>query len=582
MTTNKYEIGKLISQDSILGKVTGTFALKGTGFDYKTMRTDIVASIKQLQYNKYNYQNAKIVANLNAGIIKSKGQIDDENLKVKYDIVANVQSEYPAINGFVRVDTAKLKELNLYKDTLNFSLTTNIKANNLKPRNLDVNTIIDSVKLQLGQAFYKIDSVSLIATSAAGKDSINFYAPFANIQAAGAFDYDKVGDAVVQYVNHYYSLNAAHKISDSVSQKNIPDQQIVFKGIIKEHPLLTAVVPGLNSFKDIDFKGSFASADTDSALNLIMTMPYISYQDKTIGNGKINIASKNELLNYNITFDTLRNAGTVFYGTKLNGAAAKDSVLLNFITQDNKAKDWFGLKASFFAKNNNYTFRLKDSLLLNYEKWRVATDNYISYSPSGLIIHNFVISSDTASISIKSKQDIANSPVDIDIENFNLKSISSIINQDTILFAGVLDAKMALDDLNKKIPAFTGDFSIDKLAIMGQPLGLMIGSASKKSDNTITAFMALNGYGNTINAKGNYYLNNDLNQFDASADIKKLSVASLQGFTKGAIKNASGNIYGNFVVNGKFADPRWKGELNFDTTKLTVTQLGTAFKVDNI
>ena len=110
MTTNKYEIGKLISQDSILGKVTGTFALKGTGFDYKTMRTDIVASVKQLQYNKYNYQNAKIIANLNAGIIKSKGQIDDENLKVKYDIVANVQNEYPAINGFVRVDTAKLKE----------------------------------------------------------------------------------------------------------------------------------------------------------------------------------------------------------------------------------------------------------------------------------------------------------------------------------------------------------------------------------------------------------------------------------------------------------------------------------------
>ena len=574
VTTNNYEIGKLIRQDSVLGKVTGSFTLKGRGFNYKTMQSDITASVKQLQYNKYNYQNAKIAANLNGGIIKSKGEINDENLKLNYDIDANVQNEYPAVNGFVRVDTARLKELNLYKDTLNFSLTANIKADNLKPRSLDVNTIIDSVKMQVGQGFYQLDSVSLIASSASGKDSINFYAPFANIQAAGAFDYDKIGDAVVQYVNHYY------KISDSVTNNKLADQQIVFKGLIKEHPLLTGIIPGLKTFDDINFNGSFASANTDSALNLVMTIPYLSYSDKTVGNGNINIASKNEALNYKISFDTLRNAGTVFYGTNINGAAAKDSVSFNFITQDNKKKDWFGLKASLFAKNDNYTFRLKDSLLLNYERWKVDADNYINYSPSGLIVHNFLISSDTASISIKSRQETANSPIDIAIDNFNLKSISSIINQDTVFVAGILDAKMEVNDLNKKLPAFTGNLTINNLAVMQQPLGTLTASAEKQSEDNITATLTLNGNGNDISAKGNYYLNNDQNEFDATADIKKLNITTLQGFTNGAIENASGNVYGDFTMNGKFTDPRWKGQLNFDQTKLTITQLGTAFKVD--
>ena len=86
------------------------------------MRSDITASVKQLQYNKYNYQNAEIAANLNAGIINSKGSINDPNLKFEYDLKTNVKGDYPSVNGFVRVDTAKLQQLNLYKDTLNFSL----------------------------------------------------------------------------------------------------------------------------------------------------------------------------------------------------------------------------------------------------------------------------------------------------------------------------------------------------------------------------------------------------------------------------------------------------------------------------
>ncbi len=575
VNTNKYEIGKLISQDSILGKVTGTFELKGTGFNYKTMRSDITASIKQLQINKYNYQNAKITANLNNGIIKSQGTVNDENLKLRYDLTANVQKEYPSINGIVHIDTAKLQQLNLYKDTLNFSLTANIDANSLQPRQLDINTLIDSVRMQLGKDFYLLDSVSLIATSANGRDSVNFYAPFATLSANGAFDYDKIGDAVVQYVNHYY------KISDSTTTKNIPDQQLVFEGEIKKHPLLTGIIPGLKAYDDISFKGSFTSANTDSALNLIVSASNISYSDYTISNGSINMASKNERINYTVSFDTLNYAANIFYGTTLNGSAAKDSILINTITQDNKGKDWFGLKASLFAKDKNYVFSLKDSLLLNYEKWNVATDNYISYSPKGLIIHNFLATSDTSKIFINSRQEIANSPIDIAIDNFNLKSISSIINQDTVFVSGILDAKLEVDDLRKNIPAFTGNLTIADLAIKQQPLGNLTAYAAKQSENNITANVTLIGNGNDIAAKGNYYLNNDLQEFDATANIKKFNIAALQVFTGGAIKNATGNVWGDFTANGKFADPRWNGVLNFDTTKFTIAQLGTAFKVDN-
>ncbi len=575
ITTNNYSIGKLISQDSVLGKITGSFKLKGKGLNYKTMQSDILASIKQVQYKNYNYQNAEIAANFNEGLIDSKGSIDDPNLKLQYDLDLNVRGQYPAVNGFVNVDTAKLQALNLYTDTLNFSLYANIGANSLQPRNLDINTVIDSVRLQMGSNFYLLDSISLIATSAGGVDDINFHAPFASVQANGAFDYDNIDKAVVQYINHYY------KIADAPVAVNIPDQQVSFSGLVKYHPIVTAVIPGLRNYADVDFKGSFVSANRDSALNLVVSAPLIAYDNYKVSNGKASIQSRNERINYAVNFDTLDTGGNTFYGTTLNGSAANDSLLVSALTQDNRKQDWFGLKASVYAKNDVYSFRLVDSLLLNYERWNVAGDNYINYSKEGLVIHNFSISSDTSRIFINSRQPVANSPIDIQIDNFNLKSISSILNNDTVLVAGIMDATGEVDDLNKNLPAFTGTVIVSDLAIQQQPVGNLEIWATKQSENNVTATLSLTGRGNDIRAKGNYYLNNELNEFDAAVDIRRLNIATLQGFTMGSITNATGNMHGDVAVNGKFSDPRWKGALFFDTTKFTIAQLGTAFRIDN-
>ena len=574
ITTDGFEIGKLISQDTLFGKVTGSFTAKGTGFNYKTMRSDITASIQQLQYNKYNYQHADIAANFNAGIINSKGSINDSSLRLHYDLRMNVQQEYPSINGLVKIDTAQLQKLHLYKDTLNFSLAADIKANDIRPRHLDINTVFDSVKLQLGKDFYTVDTVSLLATSSNGIDDIHFNAPFATLHANGAFDYDKVSTAIVQYIDHYYDIVPEKK------ETVITDQQVSFDGVIKNHPIVTGLVPGLTAMEDINFKGNFRSADTDSALSLKVDVPYLVYQGNSIRNANADINSRNERINYTISFDTLNYAANTLYGTRLNGSAAKDSLAINIITKDSRNKDWFGVNANLFVKNEMYSFRLKDSLLLNYERWNVAPDNYINYSPGGLVIHNFSISSDTAKILINSRQEINNSPIDILVDNFNLKSISSFVSNDTLFASGILDVKAEVADLDKNIPAFTGNFSIEKLELMQQPLGMLKGTAARQSENNIVAAITLFGNNNDIEAKGNYYLNNESTEFDAAVDIRKLNLQSLQGFTSGQIKNASGNIYGNINLNGKFSDPRWDGILNFDTTRFTLTQLGAPFKIN--
>ncbi len=226
VSTPGFAAGKLLKQDSILGNFAGTFTAKGTGFDYKTMRSSIVADIAGVEYNKYNYKNVSIKAEFDKGHVTSNGMVNDSSLKLNYDLTANVSGEYPSVKGLIRIDTVQLKQLNLYADTLNLSLTAAINSQNLKPRNLDASLLLDSIRMQSGSSFYQLDSISLVGTSSAGIDSIILKAPFAEVHAGGAFDYDKVGISLQQYINNYYKIPGFKP-----STISIPDQQLAFNGL---------------------------------------------------------------------------------------------------------------------------------------------------------------------------------------------------------------------------------------------------------------------------------------------------------------------------------------------------------------
>ncbi len=573
--TPSFAIGKLIKQDTVLGNVVGTFVAKGMGFDYKTMQTSIKANVASFGYNKYNYKNMLLNATLNNGKVKSIGKINDDNLKLTYDINANVANKYPRVNAIIRIDTAQLNALHITKDTANFSVSAILNAEDLQPRSLHASLFLDSLKLQNGKDSYAIDSISLLATSANGIDSIVLVAPFANVHAGGAFDYDKIATSLQQYIHGYYKLPGYKPPYTS-----IPNQQFAVLGVIRQNPIINIFVPNLVGFDDINFTGSFASADADSALQFNANIPKLVYANNRISKATINISAKNAKLNYSASFDTLTTASNVLYATSVSGAAAKDSISFTAVTKDINNRDWFGLGANTFVKENIYSFRLQDSLILNYEKWKVATDNLITYSPSGIVINNFLISSDTASIAVKSQQLFPDSPFDIDINNFNLKSISSIVNKDTVFIAGILDMKATVADLTKSLPSFTGNATITDVQFKQHPLGNLSFNAQKVTDNNVAARLTLTGFGNDVEAKGNYYLNDVNKQFEADLQIRKLSFKTLETFSNGQLQNTAGAINGNINIDGKFIDPHWKGVLNFDTVQFAFTQLGTPYKID--
>ena len=572
-STQDFAVGKLIKQDTVIGNLTFSGYAKGRGFNYKTMATIITGNIESLGYNKYDYKNILLNATLNNGDVISNGSIDDKNIQLHYTAAANVQGKYPSVEASIRIDTVQLKPLNFYKDTLNTSFTAFIKATNTDPGNMDIYARIDSSKINIKNKLYALDSIVAKAKTTNGINDIGLRSPIADLTANGKFQYDKISSALIQYVDKYY------KLTDNITETIAP-QQISFEGVIKKNPIVTSFAEGFD-YDNIPFSGSFSSNQTDSALQIKATVPYLLYQTKRVSNAIIDIASLNNKISGALNFDTLHFGSNTFYKTGINATVAGDSLSIAATTKDTKNKDRFAIGADIDRKDYGYTFSLKDTLLLDYKKWTVARDNKITYSPKGILVHNFLLSNDSSRIAIASKEDVLNSPVDVTIDNFKITDITSVINSDTLLASGIINGKFTISEFDKKLPAFTGNLQADSLKFMQQPIGTIKLFTKKVDENTITAAMGLTGNGNNVDVKGNYYLNDDARQFDADVTIGNLNMTTLQAFSQGNLVRSSGSIKGKVVLDGKFTEPHWNGGISFDTTRFSIVKLGTSYAIDN-
>ncbi len=572
ITTNDFQVGKLMKKDSLMDNISLSAVAKGKGFNYKTMNSDVTTTIQSAGFKQYNYHDITLNAQLNNGNIISSGNINDSNLQMQYQVTANVNRQYPSVEATIVVDTVQLLPLHLYNDVLNASLKAYIKADNLDPAKLNLYAVIDSSRLNLRNKLYALDSIVVTANDSASINNLSVRSPVLDLIAKGDFDYDKIGPSLIRYIDKYYNI-AENNTTASTTQ------QVAFKGTVKKHPLVIDLVPGLN-YETFNFSGNYASQQKDSSLVLNADVPYLSYKADRVAGSKISVTTFNDKINAAVDFDTLAFRNNIFYSTNIKADVSGDSVGVSVRTKDQNKTDRFAIGATMVTKNKSYAFSLKDTLLLNYEKWNVAAGNRILYSPDGILVNNFSISNNDQKIIANSQQAVLNSPVDIAIENFNIKSITSFLNSDTLLAEGIINAQFSVSDFNKQLPAFTGNAAITQLQYKQQPVGDIKLFARKQDDNTINATLNLTGNGNKVDITSTYYLNNSQQEFDAVIDIQQLRLATLQAFSNGNLENSSGALHGNIALNGKFSQPHWKGFIGFDTVKFTVRQFGTSYLID--
>ena len=107
-------------------------------------------------------------------------------------------------------------------------------------------------------------------------------------------------------------------------------------------------------------------------------------------------------------------------------------------------------------------------------------------------------------------------------------------------------------------------------------MGNIAMKVNNQTANAYAAQMSITGKGNQVDLDGMYYTLPE-SRFDLNLNIVHLGMKSIEGFSFGSIRNASGDITGKLKVTGTTTAPAVRGDIHFNKVGFNVAMLNSYF-----
>ncbi len=563
------QIGKII-QNPDLGSITGQIAAKGTGFDPQTMSADLKGNVNSVHYNGYTYQNMALTGKINRGAYRINLNSKDPNANLSLLASGVYQEDNPTIkvNGSIR--KLDLNKLGFYNEPLILAGNIDGDFSSLNPDALNGYLHLQDFAISNTQDVYPLREVSLTATSTADSNRIQLLSQVADIDLSGKFKLTQIFGSLQQTINQYYQIQKPGTPQERVD----PNQYFTFNAKVKDDNLLRQFVPDLTEFEPITLTGNY---DADSRqLQVNGEIPQVTYGSNIIRGGTLNINNANDALVYNVDLAEFKNESLALMKVNLNGDVKDNRITYNASTRDEKDATKFLIAGN--AEQIGYFTRISlnpDGVMLNYTNWQVTPDNYLQIGGGGFVANNFGLSNGGSSILLQSERNTPSSPLNVNIKDFQIETITELVKKDSLLAKGNINGTAQIRNLQSNM-TFDADIDVTELYVYGSPVGRVDVVANSQPGNIINADVAVSGYNNDVKLFGTY--NTNASTFNMNLDLNQLQMETVQGFTMGAIENAEGYLSGDLKITGNIDDPNILGGIRFNDAGLEVVQLGSNFR----
>lgn len=567
------ELGRLM-QNPQLGNLNADFKVKGHGFKPETANATFSGTIGNVTLNKYNYRNIKLDGNIANKNYKVNASIHDPNLDAVIAANGGFLSKFPSVHIKATIDSINTQPLGFTAKPVKYHGQIEGDFTSIDPNNLAGDLYVThSILVNDGQRI-TIDSLQVNADNTPGNNALSLKSDFLSASIKGQYTLTQLADVFQQAIDPYFSLTAKRNVA-----KVNPYNFTITAGAI-DNEALRAFVPALTKLKPVNITAHFAS---DSGWNAFIAAPLIVYNGMEINDLKLTAFTKNGALNFNTSLSQLKSGSSLaVYATTLGGTLQNNNLNFTLNIKDAKSVNKYTVSGLLSQPSlNNYSFSLKpDSLLLNYDKWSVTNNNTIQYFNNDITATNFVLSQGSQQLAINSVGTGTNKPLRIDFNQFNIATLTGFVQNDSLLVGGLLNGNAIVKNIQVQ-PIFTTDLTVKDLSIYQDTLGNLTAKVNNSAANAFNANLSLVGYGNDVSITGDYFLKPQNNSnFNFTINLKSLQMKSIEGFTKGGIRNARGNMYGKIALSGTLKDPTIDGNLQFNNTAFVVSTLNNVFKID--
>lgn len=565
-----FDAGRLLKQNPVLGRITATANVKGTGIDPKKLSADFTAKVIKAEYKGYTYRNVDLSGSDRNGSIDAKASMNDTNLAFNLDAEADLSGKYPSVNLLLNLDSVNLKALNFSKDDLRFTGKLQAELPTADPDYLNGSVLLTDAIIARNGERYRLDSVSLVATASADSNTLNVRSEVMTADIHGKYKLTQLGYAFQDLIGKYYATGPL-----PARPANYTDQQMTFRARLINGPLIAQFAPGLKELSTITLDGSFNSATGQLVVN--GTAPRILYGTNDVNNVQFNINTADNALNYSFGIGRISTPQLQLLNTQLSGKAQNNILSADLQVSNRQGQTHYRVAGDLKTQNSDFMFSLRpDGLVLNYTPWTVSAGNEIRFGQNGIQASNFILSNANQRLSINTTPPGLNNPLRVELSNFQIETLTSMVSKDSLLVGGTINGNLLASNL-QTTPTFTADINVDRFSFRGDTVGNIALKVNNQQTNTFAVNASVTGNGNQLNLAGNYFTGNST--FDMNLDIANLNLKSIEGFTFGALSRSSGSINGKLAITGSAAAPKVLGALNFNKAAFTTTMLGSYFQV---
>ncbi len=555
---NNVDVGYLAKQDTLVGKVTLSFAANGRGFTPAKMVTKASAKVQSAYVMGYNYQHFDLTASVNKGQSVIDATMADKSLAFHLNGEALVDDKF-ATNIKLRLllDSILLQPLGFAGTDLRIhgNVLADIPTSDIKTPQGNIQ-IGDLLVYNSGQR-YKADSIEINANSNDTGNVITLKSQIATAALRGKYNLATMGTGAMQLINKYYSLG----IKDSA----ITNDKWTLDARIIPDSLLFTFAPSLVGTDTIKLVANFDGSA--AKMNLLVNAPKIQMGTQVLDSVTFAAGNEAEKFNYALSMNSAGSKAFRLEKTNIDGFIANNELHSKLNIKDGKQKDKYqlGFKA-VQEKNGGIKANLSDSLMLDYTNWDVDNSNYIHYDSTGVIVHNFTISNNGQSLGINSQAENVAAPINVSLKDFHIKTLTNLTDQGSLNVDGTINGAVVVKNAMVS-PVFTSDITIDTLTFNKDTLGTVTVKVDNETANAFNANIAITGKGNDVRLGGKYFTGES--RMDMKLDLNNFNLATLIPLSFGALTQADGSLKGGVVIKGTTTKPDLDGSLKFENANIT-------------
>jgi len=570
LTSDGIDLGYILKQDTLLGKISLEATAKGNGFDYRTMNSKFHVHLTEGEIKSYTYKNLLLDGDLAGGHANIRSGIDDENIRYNLEAKVDVKGRYPAVSLSLKLDTLNPHALHLVQDSMHLKLIADANFTNTNPDSLQGEMQIYNISFANQANRLTTDTVWLIANASDSGEHIRLNSELAQIDWLGHYKLTEVGQALEQTISKYYKIRG-------LKPATITPEDWKLTARFQASPLVLQMMPALRGTDTIHAELQFNSREND--LKFKLNAPKIQYGSQVIHNLKAGAATKDTSLNYLITLDDAGKPGFQLHRSMISGRLSHDELKTIIDLKDAKDKNRYYLSARLSQVDSGYSLMfVPDSLILNYDKWEIPVNNSIRFVRPGIVVQNFKLSNGQQSLLVQSVSPEPTAPLNIKFDQFRIRTLTSFAEQDSLLADGLLNGDIQVKNMTTKA-VFTSDLKIQDLTYKRDTVGNVTVKISNETDNAFRANISLKGHNNDLEADGVYYTGES--KMNVTLNLVQLDLSTVKPFSFGQISDAKGYLKGKLVATGNLDQPVLNGDLHFENAQITPRITGEMLKISS-